>query len=68
MTYESEAIENLKMKISQLEDELRMADRAKSAQKKLIDALEKEVKKWKAYAGMYKRIAEMKDDPEVRDL
>jgi len=68
MTNESERIDELKRKITQLEDELRMADRAKAAQRKLIDDLEKQVKKWKAYAGMYKRMAEMKDDPEVRDL
>ena len=68
MTNESERIDELKRKVTQLEDELRIADRAKAAQRKLIDDLEKQVKKWKAYAGMYKRMAEMKDDPEVRDL
>ena len=57
MTYETEK-----------NKELQMADRAKAAQGKLIDDLEKQVRKWKAYAGMYKRMAEMKDDPEVQDL
>ena len=68
MTYETEKKKELERKIAQLEEELRMADRAKAAQRKLIDDLEKQVKKWKAYAGMYKRMAEMKDDPEVQNL
>ena len=68
MTYETEKNKELQQKIDRLEEELRMADRAKAAQGKLIDDLEKQVRKWKAYAGMYKRMAEMKDDPEVQDL
>ena len=68
MTNESERIDELKRKVTQLEDELRMADRAKAAQRKLIDDLEQQVKRWKAYAAMYKRLSIMKDDPEVRDL
>ena len=68
MTNESERIETLKMKITQLEDELRMADRAKNAQGKLIKDLEQQVKKWKSYAGMYKRMAQMEKDPEVQNL
>ena len=68
LTSTSEKTKRLEDKITQLEDELRMADRAKAAQGKLIDDLEKQVRKWKAYAGMYKRMAEMKDDPEVQDL
>lgn len=68
MTYETEKNKELQQKIDRLEEELRIADRAKAAQGKLIDDLEKQVRKWKAYAGMYKRMAEMKDDPEVRDL
>ena len=68
MTYETEKNKELQQKIDRLEEELRMADRAKAAQGKLIDDLEKQVRKWKAYAGMYKRMAEMKDDPEVQEL
>ena len=68
MTYETEKNKELQQKIDKLEEELRMADRAKAAQSQLIDDLEKQVRKWKAYAGMYKRMAEMKDDPEVQDL
>jgi len=68
MTYETEKNKELQQKIDRLEEELRMADRAKAAQGKLIDDLEKQVKKWKAYAAMYKRLAMMKDDPEVQDL
>ena len=68
MTYETEKNKELQQKIDSLEEELRASDRARAAQGKLIDDLEKQVRKWKAYAGMYKRMAEMKDDPEVRDL
>ena len=68
MTYETEKNKELQQKIDKLEEELRMADRAKAAQSQLIDDLEKQVRKWKAYAGMYKRMAEMKDDPEVQEL
>ena len=68
MTYETEKNKELQQKIDRLEEELRMADRAKAAQGKLIDDLEKQVRKWKAYAGMYKRMAEMKDEPEVQEL
>ena len=68
LTSTSEKTKRLEDKITQLEDELRRADRAKAAQRQLIDDLEKQVRKWKAYAGMYKRMAEMKDDPEVQDL
>ena len=68
LTSTSEKTKRLEDKITQLENELRMADRAKAAQRQLIDDLEKQVRKWKAYAGMYKRMAEMKDDPEVQDL
>ena len=68
MTYETEKNKELQQKIDRLEEELRIADRAKAAQGKLIDDLEKQVKKWKAYAAMYKRLAMMKDDPEVQDL
>ena len=68
LTSTSEKTKRLEDKITQLEDELRMADRAKAAQRQLIDDLEKQVRKWKAYAGMYKRMAEMKDDPEVQEL
>ena len=68
MTNESERIEDLKRKVTQLEDELRMADRAKAAHKKLIDDLLRQVNKWKSYAGMYKRMAQMEKDPEVQNL
>ena len=68
LTSTSEKTKRLEDKITQLEDELRMADRAKAAQRQLIDDLEKQVRKWKAYAGMSKRMAEMKDDPEVQEL
>lgn len=68
MTNESERIEDLKRKVTQLEDELRMADRARAAQENLVKDLERQVRKWKSYAGMYKRMAEMKDDPEVQKL
>ena len=68
LTSTSEKTKRLEDKITQLEDELRMADRAKAAQRQLIDDLEKQVRKWKAYAAMYKRLAMMKDDPEVQDL
>ena len=47
MTYETEKKKELERKIAQLEEELRLADRAKAAQRKLIDDLEKQVKKWK---------------------